>query len=83
LEALLDCNQPASSALLIDQPKGMLMSFVTILTPLTALPIIFGLFIGVWGCLTIIAGAYGLDLTTAVPWIASAKLNEDLIAPFL
>lgn len=44
-------------------------TFVTLLTPLTALPIILGLIIGVWGCLMIITGAYGVDLSTAVPWV--------------
>lgn len=43
--------------------------FVTLLTPLTAIPILLGLFIGAWGCLTIIANAHGLDLAAAVQWI--------------
>lgn len=43
--------------------------FVTLLTPLTALPILFGLALGLWGCLLIVTGAYGLDLEAAVPLI--------------
>lgn len=45
--------------------------FVTLLTPLTALPILFGLVFGIWGCLSIVTGAYGLDLEAAVPLIHS------------
>jgi len=54
--------------------------FVTILTPLTALPIIFGLVMGVEGCLMIIANAYEIDLSSKVPW-----MNVDLVigAPLL
>lgn len=43
--------------------------FVTILTPLTALPLLFGVVLGVWGCLSVITAAYGLDLEAAVPLI--------------
>lgn len=44
---------------------------LTLLTPLTALPILFGLVFGIWGCLSIITGVYGLDLGAAVPLVHS------------
>ena len=52
--------------------------FITILTPLSYFPVLFGMFIGAWGCLTIILRTYGLDLATAVPMI-SGELN--IVAP--
>lgn len=54
--------------------------FATILTPLSYLPVIFGMFIGVWGCLTIVLRTYGLDLETAVPLISG---DSNLAAPIL
>jgi len=48
--------------------------FVTIWTPLTALPIIFGLIMGVEGCVMIIANAYEIDLSGKEPW-----MNVDLV----
>lgn len=54
--------------------------FVTVLTPLSYIPVLFGIFVGGWGCLTIILRSYGLNLETAVPWL-SGELN--LAAPLL
>jgi hypothetical protein len=45
------------------------VSFITILTPLTAVPILFGLLIGVWECLNVISRYYGLNLETSAPWL--------------
>lgn len=54
--------------------------FVTLFTPLTALPIILGLFLGIWGCVKIIAAAYGLDLVNVAPWVHS---EEAIGAPLI
>jgi len=52
-------------------------AFITILTPLSYIPVLFGIFIGGWGCLTIILRRYGLDLETAVPWVSGGEGNVE------
>ncbi len=47
--------------------------FVTILSPLAAIPILIALIIGLLGCAEIIAGAYGIDLAFLFP-----SLHTDL-----
>ena len=41
--------------------------FITILSPLAGIPILFGLFFGLFGCAEIIAAAYGIDLASLFP----------------
>ena len=55
--------------------------FATILTPLSYIPVLFGMIIGGWGCLTIILRTYGLDLGKAVPWVSGGEGN--IAAPLL
>ena len=43
--------------------------FATLSTPVTAIPILFGLVIGACGCLALIGAAYGLDLESLFPMI--------------
>ena len=51
--------------------------FVTILTPLTYIPVLFGIFIGGWECLAIVLRRYGLDLESAVPWVSAVEGNVE------
>lgn len=42
--------------------------FFVLTTYLAAIPLVFGLVAGVWSCLIVIAGNYGLNLASMVPW---------------
>lgn len=54
--------------------------FATMLTPLSYIPVLFGMLFGAWGCLTIVLRWYGMDLEIAVPQISS---GQGLEAPVL
>ncbi len=43
--------------------------FANVASPLTAVPLLVGLFIGLWSCLAVVSGHYGLDLAAAFPGV--------------
>ena len=45
--------------------------FVNVITPLTTIPIVFGLIVGVWGCVDIITRQYGIDIHAIFPLITT------------
>ncbi len=54
--------------------------FVTILSPIVAIPIILGVLVGLFGCAEIVAGAYGFDLAAAFPLL---HIENNIAAPII